>query len=70
MININILADHNLRRSRLDSLTPTAFAARASQAHTENGFCLYDAVDKAAEAALTAFENGPWGQKYQAIGKA
>jgi putative transposase len=32
---------------------------------------IYDAVDdKAAEAALTAFENGPWGQKYQAIGKA
>ena len=32
---------------------------------------IYDAVDdKAAEAALTAFENGAWGQKYQAIGKA
>ena len=32
---------------------------------------IYDAVDdKAAEAALTAFENGPLGQKYQAIGKA
>jgi len=28
---------------------------------------IYDTVDdKAAETALTAFENGPWGQKYQA----
>ena len=32
---------------------------------------VYDAVDdKAAEAALTAFEDGPWGEKYAAIGKA
>jgi putative transposase len=32
---------------------------------------IYDGVDdKAADAALTAFENGPWGLKYQAIGKA
>jgi putative transposase len=32
---------------------------------------VYDAVDdKAAEAALTAFETGPWGEKYPAIGKA
>ncbi len=32
---------------------------------------VYDAVDdKAAEAALTAFESGPWGEKYAAIGKA
>jgi putative transposase len=32
---------------------------------------VYDAVDdKAAEAALVAFEAGPWGGKYQAIGKA
>lgn len=32
---------------------------------------VYDAVDdKAAEIALTAFEVGPWGEKYQAIGKA
>ena len=32
---------------------------------------VYDAVDnKAAEAALTAFEGGPWGEKYAAIGKA
>ena len=26
--------------------------------------------DKAAEAALTTFEDGPWGEKYAAIGKA
>jgi putative transposase len=32
---------------------------------------VYDAVDdKAAEAALTAFEDGPWGEKYAAIGTA
>jgi putative transposase len=32
---------------------------------------IYDAVDdKAAEAALTAFEVGPWGGKHAAIGKA
>lgn len=32
---------------------------------------IYDAVDdKAAEQALTAFEDGPWGQKYAAIGKS
>jgi putative transposase len=32
---------------------------------------IYDAIDdKAAEAALTAFEEGPWGCKYEAIGKA
>ena len=32
---------------------------------------VYDAVDdKAAEMALTAFETGPWGEKYAAIGKA
>lgn len=32
---------------------------------------IYDALDAtAAEAALTAFETGPWGAKYQAIGKA
>ena len=32
---------------------------------------IYDAIDdKAAEAALTAFEEGPWGRKYEAIGKA
>ncbi|MBB6255417.1 putative transposase [Nitrospirillum iridis] len=32
---------------------------------------IYDAVDdKAAEAALTAFEVGPWGEKHAAIGKA
>lgn len=32
---------------------------------------VYDAVDdKAAEAGLTAFETGPWGEKYAAIGKA
>ena len=32
---------------------------------------VYDAVDdKAAEAALTAFEDGPWGKKYEAIGKS
>lgn len=32
---------------------------------------IYDAVDdKAAEAALTAFEAGPWGRKYEAIGKS
>src|SRR5271165_2378826 len=32
---------------------------------------IYDAIDdKAAEAALTAFEAGPWGRKYEAIGKA
>lgn len=32
---------------------------------------VYDAVDdKAAEAALTAFEDGLWGEKYAAIGKA
>ncbi len=32
---------------------------------------VYDAVDdKAAEMALTAFEDGPWGEKYAAIGKA
>jgi len=32
---------------------------------------IYDAIDdKAAEAALTAFEKGPWGRKYEAIGKA
>jgi putative transposase len=32
---------------------------------------VYDAVDDhAAAAALTAFEAGPWGQKYAAIGKA
>jgi putative transposase len=32
---------------------------------------VYDAVDdKAAEAALTAFETGPWGEKYAAIGRA
>ena len=32
---------------------------------------VYDAVDdKAAEAALTTFEDGPWGEKYAAIGKA
>ena len=32
---------------------------------------IYDAVDdKTAEAALTAFENSPWGRKYEAIGKA
>ena len=32
---------------------------------------VYDAVDdKAAEAALAAFEDGPWGGKYAAIGRA
>jgi len=32
---------------------------------------IYRAVDaKAAEEALTAFETGPWGQKYQAIGQS
>ncbi|TWA79132.1 putative transposase [Azospirillum brasilense] len=32
---------------------------------------VYDAVDdKAAELALTAFEDGPWGERYAAIGKA
>lgn len=32
---------------------------------------VYDALDdKEAEKALTAFEQGPWGQKYEAIGKA
>ena len=32
---------------------------------------IYDAIDdKAAEASLTAFEEGPWGRKYKAIGKA
>jgi putative transposase len=32
---------------------------------------VYDAADdKAAEAALTAFESGPWGEKYAAIGRA
>jgi putative transposase len=32
---------------------------------------VYDALDeKAAEAALTEFEEGPWGQKYAAVGKA
>ena len=32
---------------------------------------IYSAVDdKMAEAALTAFEAGPWGQKYQAIGQS
>lgn len=32
---------------------------------------IYGAVDdKAAEAALTAFEAGPWGRKYEAIGKS
>ena len=32
---------------------------------------IYDAIDdKAAEAALTDFEAGPWGRKYEAIGKA
>jgi putative transposase len=32
---------------------------------------VYDAVDdKAAEVALAAFEAGPWGEKYAAIGKA
>lgn len=32
---------------------------------------VYDALDDTeAEKALTAFEQGPWGQKYEAIGKA
>ena len=32
---------------------------------------VYDAIDdRAAQAALTAFEAGPWGEKYPAIGKA
>ena len=32
---------------------------------------VYDALnDTEAEKALTAFEQGPWGQKYEAIGKA
>ena len=32
---------------------------------------IYRAVDAAtAEAALTAFEAGPWGRKYPAIGQA
>src|SRR5664279_1544126 len=32
---------------------------------------IYDAIDdKAAEASLTVFEEGPWGRKYEAIGKA
>jgi putative transposase len=32
---------------------------------------VYDALDDMeAEKALTAFEQGPWGQKYEAIGKA
>ena len=32
---------------------------------------VYDAVDdKAAEVTLTAFEDGPWGEKHAAIGKA
>jgi len=32
---------------------------------------VYDALDdKDAEKALTAFEQDPWGQKYEAIGKA
>ena len=31
---------------------------------------IYQAVDAAAEAALTTFEAGAWGQKYPAIGQS